>query len=176
MSIVLSIGLAFKHVFCSEETAVPDNTMINDMMACNEAEFALYQKMDKDREERLKITAPGVPALIPANNVPEWARSPEMWLNRHQQLFAMAEQSDKMSLQKGVRGSASSTIGGGLKTDGQGEDGESVADGDEENMDDSALIALEERRKRKRKSVSYSDGMSDAQFISMVERTGRVSE
>jgi hypothetical protein len=154
--------------FCSEETAVPDNTMINEMMACNEGEFVLYQKMDKEREERRRIVAPGVPPLIPANNVPEWARSPEMWLSRHQQLFAMAEQSDKMSQQKGSKGA-----GGVVKTGG---DGESVVDdADEEGMDDAALMALEESRKRKRKSVQYSDGMSDAQFISMVERTGRVS-
>ena len=160
---------------CSEETAVPDDTQINDMMACNEAEFALYQKMDKEREAaRRKDT----PALIPANEIPSWARTPEMWLNKHQQLYVMVEQSDKMKAAMGkAKGNVTAAAPGEDESMGMDEAEEFThyVDGDYSFASDAALGGAEGTNKRKRKAVTYNDGLSEAQFISMVERTGRVS-
>ena len=157
----MGIGIIIFPFVCSEETSVPDNTQINDMMACNEAEFTLYQQMDKHREElRNKKVTP----LMAASAVPDWAKMPDMWQPRHQQLLLMSEQAQRVR-KGGAEGTGSA----------QQVHDYTIADvGDDDDDSKSVDSAAATERRRKRKFVAYSDGLSDAQFISMVERTGRV--
>ncbi|XP_056642766.1 ATP-dependent helicase brm-like [Diorhabda sublineata] len=52
-----------------EENEVPDDETVNQMLARNEEEFQLFQKMDMERKELEKF---GKPRLIQESELPEW--------------------------------------------------------------------------------------------------------
>jgi hypothetical protein len=201
----------------SDEAAVPDDEQINDLMATNDTEFALYQRLDKEREarrralyeataypmsvasvaaasaaaqrsakaaaageggpdgEKKETVVPLPPRLMSVAEVPSWTKTQEAWLSKHHQLLAMSEQVDKNNMQVGD---------GGVY-------GAAEADGDEEEDSNIDALSVEgasggrglggsagawSTNTRKRKSVAgaYDDGLTETQFMELVEKTEKV--
>lgn len=55
-----------------EENEVPDDETVNQMLARNEDEFQLFQKMDADRKEEEEKSGNKKSRLIQENELPEW--------------------------------------------------------------------------------------------------------
>mmetsp|Transcript_14910 Transcript_14910/g.22432 ORF Transcript_14910/g.22432 Transcript_14910/m.22432 type:complete len:1326 (+) Transcript_14910:95-4072(+) len=163
----------------AEEAAVPDDDQINYMMATNDGEAALYQQIDKRREEEREAKAAALnkttkrpgrtgastalpPPLMEENGVPAWAREQSAWLSKHQQLFLMSEHVEKMNI--------SATSEGYTLADEEEESNVDTTsqDGDTGEGGRGAMPSM-----RKRKAVVYDDGLSDAQFVDFVERGGQ---
>jgi ATP-dependent helicase STH1/SNF2 len=140
-----------------------DDDQINQMLASNEGEMELYQKMDADMlsEQRAKLflkTQPGgtsskgksnvpiVPAvrsrLMASSEIPKWLTT-ECWPSKYMTIMR-----DMMNM---------SSENNALDGDWNAED--EVADGD-----NSA------KKGRKRKDVIYDDGMTELQFQRFVEK------
>jgi SNF2 family DNA or RNA helicase len=157
-----------------EEGLVPDDEQINDMMSVNEKEFALYQEIDKKRLERMrrnwadqcfrlkkayeKGTLP--PSLMTNDLVPQWIRQPSAWLAKHTQLYLMFEEFDKQRVQGHdvelrILDTGDSDSGSGAIWDSYAEN---------------ATVALQDIGERKRKSVMYDDGLTETQFMNLVEK------
>ena len=99
-------------------------------------------------------------ALMTNDTVPRWIRQPTAWLAKHSQLYLMFEEFDKQR----VRGHDVE-----LRTmdtsDGDGSSGGAIWD----SYAESATVALQEIGERKRKTVVYDDGLTEMQFMNMVE-------
>lgn len=190
----------------SDEAAVPDDEQINDLMATNETEFALYQRMDKEREARRRLelaandhtaasfekskeptsdethhpeSADPLPSrLMSVAEVPSWTKTPAAWQSKHHQLLAMSEQVDKNNLQVGD--------GGIYTVDGDADD-EDESNADAASVDGASggrgMRALTgaspwSASSRKRKTTSgvvYDDGLTETQFMDLVEKSEKVS-
>jgi hypothetical protein len=205
-------------VCCSDDAAVPDDEQINDMMATNDTEFSLYQRMDKEREAARRavwqasspapLSLPGrvkkptsrkghgeeleeppgedekqegekdalpllPPRLMTVAQVPLWARNQEAWFSKHHQLLAMSEQVDKNNLQVGN--------GNAYTVEAEGDDEE------DSNIDAASVDGVSGGGRglgawgsstRKRKSttgVAYDDGLTETQFMELVEKNEKVS-
>jgi hypothetical protein len=109
--------------------------------------------------------AEALPSALMSNDaVPRWVRQPTAWLAKHAQLYLMFEEFDKQR----VRGhdvelrQLEAGEGGG---DGSGGGSGAIWD----SYAESASVALQDVGERKRKSVVYDDGLTEAQFMNMVE-------
>jgi hypothetical protein len=192
---------------------VPDDEQINDLMATNDTEFALYQRLDKEREARRRAeyqassppavsvasiaaaaaaqrsakvatdgeapegegketVAPLPPRLMSVAEVPPWTKTQEAWLSKHHQLLAMSEQVDKNNLQVGD--------GGAYTVDAEGEEEDSnldaaSVDGASGGRGLGAPAATWNTRKRKSAPGAYDDGLTETQFMELVEKTEKVT-
>ena len=144
------------------ENVVPDDDEINDMMAIDATELRLYQAMDVSLEAarvagytRRGLAAP--PKLMSAGDAPAWMKEGDSWDRKHSQLFVINRAYDD------------DTSG----NDGGSGSGESVLQlGEEYSLAAAAAAAaaLEEgEMKRKRKVVLYDDGLTETQFLNLVE-------
>ena len=142
------------------ESDVPDDDQINEMMACSDVELELYQRMDAERE-RFRVQqwqamhgpqSSPPPRLMEAHAYPSWI-TPELWMPTNaalvEPMMSMAAEGDKKRKAD-------------YYEDIEGETIESVT-GTEE---------AEEVTTRKRKSVRYTDGMTDLQFEKFLANGG----
>ena len=142
------------------ESDVPDDDQINEMMACSDVELELYQRMDTERE-RQRVEhwqaihgphSPPPPRLMEANAYPSWI-TPELWMPTN---AALVEPMMSVAIEGDKKRKAD------YYEDIEGETIESVT-GTEE---------AEEVSTRKRKSVRYTDGMTDLQFEKFLANGG----
>lgn len=140
-------------------------------------------------------TLPPLPSrLMSVADVPGWARNQEAWLSKHHQLFAMSEQVEKNNLQVGnggiytveaeveeddesnidtgsVDGTNNDNSGGGGGGGGRGR-GNNIT-----NNLGSVSWGLNSgpRRRKATTGVIYDDGLTEAQFMDLVEKNEKVS-
>lgn len=115
-------------------------------------------------------------ALMSNDSVPGWVRQPSAWLAKHAQLYLMFEEFDKQR----IRGHDVDlrTLDPGTADRSNGSSGGGIWD----SYAESATVALQEVGERKRKAVVYDDGLTEQQFMNMVENeeekqeVARVSE
>lgn len=130
-----------------EETVIPDDSQLNVLLAIHDGEAALYDAMDKEREERrlrawVEQHGPLVPLesrLMDASSVPSWICEPTSWQQKYQPLYGML-----MHV-----GDSMASIG--------------------DVMEDMPRDDAEPTGPRKRKSIAYTDGMTETQYLKMVE-------
>lgn len=153
----------------NEEGLVPDDEQVNDMMAVNEKEFALYQEMDQSREEcgakkDKKRGKKSSSSLMTNDSVPAWIRQSSAWLAKHSQLYLMYEEYEKKRSQ-GHNVSFDDISGDSSEQD--------QVWGEYAEVASRASLELGER---KRKAVVYDDGMTETQFLNMVEKEEKKKE
>lgn len=196
-----------------DEGDVPDGDQLNEMMALNDSELAIYQRMDVEAEiqrqvkwvekHRLEgVTGVRVPALPPrlmtADENPVWLR-PEVWQSRYHRILptlfnggVVPSIGGKKAMIAGTAGRgrkkkdrvASTSGGGGVKEEGEvsddNDEGEGASDDDDNDMEeefmeeeeavDEGSTVIAGKVMRKRKDITYDDGMSDLQFANYLER------
>lgn len=187
---------------------MPDDEQINDLMATNDTEFALYQRLDKERDARRRAEyesaspplsvasvaaaanlasdqetqegesketlVPLPPRLMSVAEVPSWAKTQEAWLSKHHQLLAMSEQVEKNNMQVGN--------GGAYTAEAEGEEEDSNLDTTSidgasggRGLGAAAVGVTWNTRKRKSAPGAYDDGLTETQFMELVEKTEKVN-
>lgn len=109
-------------------------------------------------------------ALMTNDMVPRWIRQPAAWLAKHSQLYLMFEEFDKQRV-RGHDVELRTTV----DTAGDG-DGSNSSGAIWESYAEDATAALQAIGERKRKTVMYDDGLTETQFITMVENEEKKQE
>lgn len=137
-----------------EECDIPDNEELNEMMATYEGEFELYQQMD---EENAIIDDPKQ-NLLQVQELPPWL-SGESWHHKYSILMNDVMNQSATAAKKSKKRPHDAAV--------------SFDDGLDDLDDDSSLqehLGPSGKLMRKRKEVMYSDGLTELQFMRMMER------
>jgi hypothetical protein len=165
-----------------EDAEVPDDEQINEMMSIHDSELVLYQKMDKERAEQratewkrkmelkgLKGSAmPPLPAaLMGEDEKPPWLQ-PHSWIHKHAMIEATMNGTAHAGGKKGRGRKPGKSLGGidAMPFDADGLDG---GDYDLDGEDGAVMVAG--KMMRKRKEVTYDDGLTDKQFTRLLEKS-----
>jgi SNF2 family DNA or RNA helicase len=134
-----------------EECDVPDNEELNEMMATYEGEYELYQQMDAESGE----AADSKRNLLAVQELPPWMTE-AVWPSKYSVLMndVLHQNSShhKKLKKRNAQDSGILDFEDGLE--------------DDENMQ----IGPSGKLMRKRKDVTYSDGLTDLQFARMIEK------
>lgn len=173
---------------------IPDDDQLNEMMAANEDELALYQRLDKEREQKriedwTASHGPNVPLpprLMDVNSPPAWITPAlfqptnaalvegMMMRNEHGKPMGTAgKKSKKVKHKKTEYPEDNDGFGDGIRNDSEESDGEED-DGRSEVA--SSVGGASSARKRKLPNVIlYNDSMTDVQFERFLENGGELS-
>lgn len=99
--------------------------------------------------------------------VPQWIRQPGAWLAKHSQLYLMFEEFDKQR-KRGHDVELRNLDTG----DGDGSSSGAIWD----SYAETATVAMQDIGERKRKAVVYDDGLTETQFMNMVEDAEKKQE
>lgn len=189
-----------------EEVEVPDDDQLNELMAVHAEELVLYQQMDRERVDSkqqqwqhtlrsLGRLVPGMPvpplqppALMGPEEAPSWLLETH-WANK---MLTAAAQNPK---KRGRKGKKKLTLDGGIGAFGgdgvfgggggdHAEDGGAGEDDDEDGLDgeeedddeDEEGQFVAGKLMRKRKEVTYDDGLTETQFQKLMERQADEAE
>lgn len=131
-------------------------------------------------------TLPSLPSrLMGVSDVPLWARSQESWLPKHHQLFTMSDQVEKNNLQVGNNGVYTVVEvdnGGGDDDDESNVDGASIDGANSTNNGGGRGLSnfgnvswgASTRKRKATTGVIYDDGLTETQFMDLVEKTEKV--
>jgi hypothetical protein len=134
-----------------EECDVPDNDELNEMMATYEGEYELYQQMDAESGE----AADSKRNLLTVQELPPWMTE-DVWPSKYSVLMNDVLHQTSSHHKKQKKRSAQDA---GISEFEEGLD-----------EDESMQIGPSGKLMRKRKDVTYSDGLTDLQFARMIER------
>lgn len=141
-----------------EECDIPDNEELNEMMASYDGEFELYQQMDATSGATSSDTKKN---LLQAHEIPHWM-STDSWHPKYTVLMedVMNDRPDgKGAGKKAKKRAADAMESGGVDAF------------DFDNDEDSVQpVGPSGKAMRKRKEVQYNDGMTDLQYMRMIEK------
>ena len=116
-----------------EDIEIPNDEMINEMMAILDSEVELYKQMDRQRDDRrLRLwiqhhTSQGCPPesipplpgrLMEVGDVPAWLKDPAVWYSKHVLLLKMVENPNVQITADMIGSGAAEAEGSGDESDG----------------------------------------------------------
>lgn len=145
----------------NDDEDVPDDDQLNEMMATYDGELELYQSIDCQRAQDRELLGE-VPTLMGADEIPPWL-SESCWPQKYAVLM-----NDMMTIEASLTNKLPKKKGRKRKEFDVDNNSDEFAFEDED--DELAENMVAGKLMRKRKEVTYDDGLTDYQFVKALEK------